>query len=661
MKSLKYSNLTTGVLCGLFAFIAPLQSIQASPPITPEKPIIELNKKTHSQYSSVNNTNLSDAKKGFIAKPTGQILDKNNNVIWDFDSFDFLNDKSSPNSVHPNLWQQAQLNNQIGLFKVSDGIWQLRGFDLSNITLIEGKTGWIVVDALTSKETATVAIAFARKHLGQKPISAIIFTHSHVDHFGGALGLLSPEEIKNKKIPIIAPSGFMEEATSENLMVGPAMGRRAGYMYGKNLDRNEYALVDNGLGKAVSFGQVGILQPTLLISKPKESMQIDGLNFDFFNVPHSEAPAELTFYLPDLKAYCGAEILSHTLHNLYTLRGAKVRDTLKWVDYLDQSLDHAEKAEIFFAQHHWPVWGNKNIQQFIITQRDAYKYIHDQSVRMINAGYTSSEIAEKLKLPEELDKNLNIHGYYGTVKHNARAIYQFYMGWFDANPANLDQLPPKELAEGYINLAGGEKNALKNAQQAYDQGNYRWASEVLKQIIYVNPNNTEAKNLQAKTFSQLGYSSEASTWRNFYLTGAKELQQGLPKTGVSSIMLLDMLEHTPIERFLESMSASLNAEKAKDENIVVHFIFSDLNEKYRIEVKNSVMHFKKVDAVSKDSSTNLTLTKPFFLKMMTGQAGGLDLLLSKDTKVEGSKLGLRSFFGLFDKATGVFPIVTRHN
>lgn len=615
-------------------------------------------KQNISTSSPLDNQGFSEVNKGFIAKPSGQIKDDQGNIVWDFDSFNFIQG-AAPNTVNPNLWRQASLNNHIGLFKVSEGIWQIRGFDLANITLIQGKKGWIVVDTLTSKETAAAAIKFARQYLGDQPISAIIFTHSHVDHFGGALGIVSEDEVQTQHIPIIAPAGFMHEATSENLLLGSAMGRRANYMYGRSLERNASALVDNGLGKALSTGNIGIIAPTIHITEPVQPMTVDGVKFIFYNNPQSEAPAELTFYLPEQKAFGGAEILTHTLHNLYTLRGAKVRDTLKWVGYLDESLDHAKDAEVFFAQHHWPVWGNQNIKTFITVQRDSYKFIHDQTVRMINAGMTGAEIADTLKLPPQLDAYLNVHGYYGTVKHNARAVYQFYIGWFDANPANLDALPDKQIAAGYVELAGGADQMIKAAQKAYDQGNYRWAAELLKQVLYYDQDIQSARELQGKVFLKMGYQAEASTWRNFYLTGAQELKTGTPEKGLSPTILLDMLKHTPIERFLESMAASLNADRAQDKHMIVELYFSDLKQYYRIEVNNAVMTFKAMQQPISDADVKLSLTKPFFLQLMTGQSGGVDLLLSKQTKIEGSRLVLKDFFALFDKAKGNFPIVTR--
>ena len=510
----------------------------------------------------------SDARKGFIAAPSGQIKDAQGKVIWDFDAFAFIQGDAPP-TVNPSLWRQATLNKQMGLFKVTEGIWQLRGFDLANMTLIQGKTGWIVVDALTAQETSAAALAFARKHLGPQQVSGLIFTHSHADHFGGALGVVSAEEVKARKLPIVAPSGFMEEATSENILMGPAMGRRAMYMYGSNLAKSPTGLVDNGLGKAVAFGKIGILQPNITVQTEKQDLLIDGVRFVFHNVPGSEAPSEFTFYLPDFKAFCGAEIMGHTLHNLYTLRGAKVRDATKWASYLNDSLKYVQNSEVVFNQHHWPVWGAANIQDFIVKQRDTYQFIHDQTVRQMNAGLNAAEIAENLRLPAALDEHLSVRGYYGTVRHNVKAVYQNYMGWFDAHPSNLDPLPALQASEKYVQLMGGVDKVVAAAQEAMGKAEYRWAAELLKHAVYVAPSHTQAKALLAQSFEKLGYAAESSAWRNFYLTGALELREGTPEKGMPREGMIDMLNQTPIERFLEAMAASLNAPKAEGKKMKI--------------------------------------------------------------------------------------------
>ena len=599
----------------------------------------------------------SDARKGFVAAPSGQIKDAQGKLIWDFDAFAFIQGDAPP-TVNPSLWRQATLNNQIGLFKVTEGIWQLRGFDLANMTLIQGKTGWIVVDALTAQETSTAAMAFARQHLGPQQVSGLIFTHSHADHFGGALGVISAEEAKARKVPIVAPSGFMEEATSENILMGPAMGRRSMYMYGSNLPKSPTGLVDNGLGKAVAFGKLGILQPNITVQAEKQALLIDGVRFVFHNVPGSEAPSEFTFYLPDFKAFCGAEIMGHTLHNLYTLRGAKVRDATKWAAYLNNSLRYVENSDVVFNQHHWPVWGAANIQDFIVKQRDTYQFIHDQTVRQMNAGLNAAEIAENLRLPPSLDEHLSVRGYYGTVRHNVKAVYQNYMGWFDAHPSNLDPLPALQASEKYVSLMGGVDKVVAAAQEAMGKAEYRWAAELLKHAVYVAPKNTQAKALLAQSFEKLGYSAESSAWRNFYLTGALELREGAPSKGMPRDGLIDMLSQTPIERFLEAMAASLNASKAEGQKLKINLVFSDTKQSFVLSLENSVLHHVQARS-DQSANATLTLTQPFFIKMVLDQAGAKDLLLSNQTKIEGSKIDLALFFSMLDKAPGNFSIVTR--
>jgi alkyl sulfatase BDS1-like metallo-beta-lactamase superfamily hydrolase len=578
-------------------------------------------------------------------------------VVWDYDAFAFVHG-DAPTTVNPSLWRQARLNNQIGLFEVTRGIWQLRGFDLANMTLIEGRTGWIVVDALTSRETAAAAMAFARRHLGERPVSALIFTHSHVDHFGGALGVISAEEAARRRVPIVAPAGFMEEATRENLLMGVAMARRSAYMYGDRLPRDATGLVDNGIGKAVAYGSVGILPPTVVIERAVEPLEIDGVGFVFHNVPGSEAPAEFVFAVPSLRAFCGADLMAHTLHNLYTLRGAKVRDALQWAKHLDASLAYAQGAEVVFTQHHWPVWGAERIAEYVTKQRDLYRYIHDQTVRNINAGLTAAEIAEVLTLPPSLDAYLSTRGYYGTVRHNVKGVYQHYMGWFDAHPAQLDPLPPLEAARRYVALAGGIDRMVGAARSAFDAGEFRWAAELLRHAVHAQPKHAEAAELLARTFEQLGYQAESAAWRNFYLTGALELRRGPPERGLGAALAQDMLRHAPIERFLEAMAASLNGPRAADSRHTINLVFTDLDETWVLRTEHGVLHFREQPAAPHAEAT-LRLTRAFFVRMMTGEAGALALLTSPETAIEGSRIALARFFGLFDRAPGAFPIVTR--
>ena len=600
---------------------------------------------------------FEDAKRGFIAKPTGKLLAADGSVLFDYDAYQFIKGQS-PDTVNPSLWRHARLNAEIGLFKVTDGIYQLRGFDVANITLIEGKTGWIVVDAMTSRESAAAAMAFARQHLGNKPVTALVFSHSHIDHFGGALGVLTPQEVAERKVPVIAPAGFMEEATSENVMVGTAMGRRSIYQFGRDLERSAKGNVDTGLGKNVVYGTFGILPPTQLITKPTEELTLDGVHFVFHNVPGAEAPAELTFFIPAKKAYGGAENLAQTMHNLLPVRGAKVRDALRWSEYMDQALEQTAGTEVYFGQHNWPIWGNAHIQDFIKAHRDVYKYTHDQTVRLINAGYTRNEIADKIKLPKSLEDHFGARGYYGDLRHNVRAVYQFYLGAYDGNPANLNPLPPQEAAKHYLEILGGADKAVAAAQTAYDKGDYRWAAELLNHAVFGDPSSKAAKELLAKTYDQMGYMSEAATWRNSYLTAAAELRNGPPAKGVSRAGFVEMLMQTPVERFLEAMAAGLDGPAADGKNLKVNLVLSDINESYVLWIENAVLHYKKA-APATDANATLTLTKSIFIKMMAGTAGVKDTLLSDDLKIDGSKIDLARFFGLIDKAPGTFAIVTK--
>ena len=598
---------------------------------------------------------FEDAKRGLIARPSGKIITSAGDVLIDFDDFKFVEGKSPP-TVNPSLWRHAILNAQIGLFKVTEGIYQLRGFDIANMTLIEGSTGWIVVDTLNCRETAAAAIAFARKHLGDKPVSAIVITHSHIDHFGGVLGVISPQEVAERKIPVIVPDGFLEEATSENVMVGPAMGRRSYYQFGKNLERSAKGMVDTGLGKAVAYGNFGILPPNRIISQPKEDMVIDGVRFIFYNVPQTEAPAEMTFRLPDKKAYCGAEILQHTMHNLLPVRGAKARNSLRWANDLDQALEQAANDEVFFAQHNWPIWGRARIAELITKHRDVYKYTHDQTIRLINVGHTPREIADMIKLPNSLETYLASRGYYGDLRHNVKAVYQFYMGFYDGNPANLNPLPPEESAKRYLELIGADK-AVTAAQVAFDKGDYRWTAELLNHIVFAQPDNKSAVDLLARTYDQMGYMAEAATWRNSYLTAAAELRNGPPKKGIDRSYFIDMIRQTPVERFLDAMAAGLNGPAAENKNLKINLVISDTKESFVLWIENAVLHHKKAEPAVNANAT-LTLTKEIFVKMMAGTAGMKDTLMSDDLKITGSVIDLVRFFTLIDKAPGTFAIVT---
>jgi alkyl sulfatase BDS1-like metallo-beta-lactamase superfamily hydrolase len=599
---------------------------------------------------------FEDAKRGLIASdPNLRVSGANGGPIWDMVAYQFI-DGDAPPSVNPSLWRQAKLNNTHGLFEVTKGVYQLRGYDLANMTLIEGQSGWIVVDPLTAEETARAAISFAREHLGDKPVSAIIFTHSHVDHFGGVLGIVSAEEASERQIPVVAPEGFVEEATSENVIAGVTMGRRSLFMFGPRLPRGERGHVGSGLGKGPAYGTYGILQPTEIIRTTPTELTIDGVELVFQNAPGSEAPSELTFYLPDHKTFCGAEVVSHNMHNLYTLRGAKVRDALKWAGYIDEVIELFGEAEVYFGSHHWPIWGNDRIVDFLEKQRDTYKYIHDQTLRLALQGYTPREIAERIELPPTLAESFPNRGYYGTVKHNAKAVYQRYFGWYDGNPANLDPLPPAEAGARYVELAGGAANLIQNAKNAYDAGEYRWAAEVLNHLVFADPSNEEAKELLAEVYDQLGYQAESGPWRDVYLNGAFELRHGGPGIGFDPATAMGMLKHAPLERFFDAMAARLNAEKAEGKEMIVNLVFTDVDKSYVLELKNSVLrHYTREP--HPDANVTLEITKDLYLRILAGKAGLKDTLLGDDLEIDGSRLDLVSFFRLMDKPRGTFNVV----
>jgi alkyl sulfatase BDS1-like metallo-beta-lactamase superfamily hydrolase len=540
---------------------------------------------------------------------------------------------------------------------VAPGIHQVRGYDLSNLTLIDGATGWIVVDTLTSRETAAAAMALARRHLGDKPVVAVIFTHNHIDHFAGVDAVLPADPAARAAVRVIAPRGFLEEATSENVLAGTAMSRRASYMYGMALARDARGHVDTGLGKQPGQGTVGIAAPTELIDHTPQELTVDGVRFVFQYVPESEAPAELAFYLPDEHAYCSAEIVTHTLHNVYTLRGAKVRDALRWSDYLDDALHRFGDAEVIFASHHWPVWSNARVRALLASQRDMYRYLHDQTLRLANEGAGPREIAETLELPRSLRTPFANRGYYGTVQHNAKAVYQRYFGWYDGNPANLNPLPPAEAGRRYVEAMGGAAAVLEKARTAADAGDYRWAATLLDHLVFAEPKNEAAHALLAQVYDQLGYQAESGPWRDEYLTAALELRRGVQSKPLDLTSTTDLLRHLPPDLFLSSLATRLNGPRAEGKRIVVNLTFTDLNENYVLTVENAVLHHEQAEPAA-DAVATVRLTREMLIRLVTGQAGLRELVFSNDLNVDGSRVQLLGFLSLLDRPKGNFPIVT---
>jgi alkyl sulfatase BDS1-like metallo-beta-lactamase superfamily hydrolase len=598
---------------------------------------------------------FTDVRRGLVAGEGDVVITAaDGRVVWDTRRYGFVAG-DAPASVNPSLWRQAKLNDVHGLFEVAPGIHQVRGYDLANLSIIDGKTGWILVDPLGSAETSAAAIALARKALGEKPIVAVVFTHSHVDHFGGVAGVL-PDDAVRASTRIVAPKGFIEEATSENVLAGLAMGRRATFMYGTNLDRSPRGHVDTGLGKEPSLGRLSIAVPTDLVDHTPQAMEIDGVRFVFQYAPASEAPAELTFYLPDAKAWCGAEIVSHTMHNLYTLRGAKVRDALRWSGYIDEALDLFGDADVVFISHHWPVWGNDRVRTFLAQQRDAYRYVHDQTLRLANAGATPNEIAEQIELPASLRTVFPLRDYYGTVRHNAKAVYQNYFGWYDGNPAHLNPLPPEDAAPRYVEAMGGATAVRERARAAFDAGDYRWAAMLLDHLVFAEPNDTEARTLLAGVYDQLGYEAESGPWRDAYLTGALELRRGVQSGGPDATTIADLLLHLPLDVFFASLAARLDGPSAEGKTTRINMVFTDTNESWVLWLENSVLHAKRRDADPAAAAT-VKLTRPMLVRLVTNQVGLSEIVTSNDLAVDGSRLELIGFLRLLDRPGKPFAIV----
>ncbi|MDF3829321.1 MULTISPECIES: alkyl/aryl-sulfatase [unclassified Pseudocitrobacter] len=591
---------------------------------------------------------FDDAQRGFIAPllNDGELKTPDGKVYYRALDYQFDINAPAPDTINPSLWRQSQVNGISGLFKVTDRMYQVRSQDISNITFIEGDTGIIVIDPLVTPNSAKASLDLYYKHRPQKPIVAVIYTHSHTDHYGGVKGIVSEADVKAGKVQIIAPEGFMEEAISENVLAGNIMSRRALYSYGLLLPHNAQGNIGNGLGVTLATGDPSIIAPTRSITKTGQKLNIDGLDFEFLMAPGSEAPSEMHLYIPALKALCTAENSTHTLHNFYTLRGAKTRDTAKWTDYLNETLDKwGSQAEVLFMPHTWPVWGNQHINDYIGKYRDTIKYIHDQTLHLANQGYTMNEIGNMIHLPETLDKNWASRGYYGSVSHNARAVYNFYLGYYDGNPANLNPYGQVDMGKRYVKALGGSAHAINLAREAYNQGDYRWASELLKQVIAADPGDQVAKNLQADTFEQLGYQAESATWRGFYLTGAKELREGVHKFSHASTASSDTIKGMTVEMLLDYLAVRLDSEKAAGKSISLNFNLSG-NDNLNLSLDNSVLNYRKALQTKADAS--FYMSRSDLHDVLVGQAKMVDLIKAKKVKVIGNANKLNEIISCMD-------------
>lgn len=594
------------------------------------------------------------ADRGFIAALSPCVIRAaDGRIVWDNDAYAFL-DGPAPTSVHPSLWRQSTLAAKQGLYEVVPGIYQVRGLDISNVTFVETDNGIIVIDPLISTEVAAAATALYREHRGgARPVVAVIYTHSHVDHFGGVLGVTSQADVDAGTVAVLAPEGFIEHAVSENVYAGPAMTRRATYMYGTLLPRGPMGQVGCGLGQAPSTGEVAVIVPTVDIATTGETHTIDGVEIEFQMAPGTEAPAEMHFYFPRFRALCMAENATHNLHNLLTLRGAVVRDPHAWSGYLTEAIDaFADRADVVFASHHWPTWGRDSIVEFLSLQRDLYAYLHDQTLRLLNQGYTGVEIAEMFQMPPALERAWHTHGYYGSVSHNVKAVYQRYMGWFDGNPARLWPHPPEALAPRYVEAMGGIDRVVDLSQKAFDSGDYRWAATLLDHAVFTDSAHAGARALYSDTLEQLAYGAENATWRNFFLSGAMELRDGNVGTATTTTSSSMLTQLTP-EQIFDSLSIRVNGPRSWDLDVAVDVTLADTAVNYRLALRNGVLVHRK--AAPDPATASVTVKLPGKIRLLSLATGDF---ASAGLELSGDRGALQALVDVLDGPDPRFNIVT---
>ena len=601
---------------------------------------------------------FDEASRGFLGTlPHASVANPQGRVVWSLEPYGFLSDASAPDTVDPSLWRQSRLNMNHGLFEVVPGVYQVRGLDIANMTLVESDRGVIVVDTLTSIEGARAAMALYFEHRGTRPVVAVIFTHTHTDHWGGARGVLDDATLANGSVPIIAPNLFMEHAVSENIIAGPAMLRRAQYQFGPFLAKGVRGQVDCGLGKSMAAGSVSLLRPTDLIMATGDRRSIDGVEFEFQMAPNSEAPAEMHFFIPRYKLLNLAENCTHNFHNLLPFRGADVRDALAWSKYLGEALQlWGGKAEAMCGQHHWPVWGQERIDTMIRQQRDLYKFAHDQTIRLMNHGLTASEIAETIRLPASLDGAWHARGYYGHIRHNVKAIYQKYLGWYDANPVNLDSLPPVESGKKYVEYMGGAEAILKRASMDFAKGEFRFVAQAVSHLVFAEPDNQAARALLADTLEQLGYGAESATWRNAYLFGAQELRQGMPKAPPRPPMPRETLAALRTEQLWDVLGVRLNGPKAEGKHLVLNWSFTDNGESFALTLENCALTYV-AGALAATADAGFSLARGTLDEVIAKQTTFPEAVAAGKIKFTGNPMRLGELMALMDEFPRMFEIV----
>jgi len=607
----------------------------------PSRFTIELQKGVRATLPFEDKRDFEEAKRGFIAAPSyKQIMAEAGNVAWDMESYEWLLQDKNFDTIHPSLQRQAILNMAYGLYEVLPGkIYQVRGYDLANISFIKSKTGWIVFDPLTAKETAAAALKFINEKVGKRPVVAVVYSHSHGDHFGGVRGVVDEKDVKSGKVKVIAPVGFMQHAVAENVYAGNAMTRRMFYQYGVLLPRSPYGHVDQSIGKNTAAGNLGLIPPNVIIKKDFETLTVDGVKMEFQNTPGTEAPAEMNTWFPDMKAFWAAENITGTVHNIYTLRGAAVRDALKWSKNINESLyRYGATAEVMFASHSWPRWGNDRIQEIMRAQRDVYANLNNQVLFLANQGVTINEIQNVYKLPKSLEQNWAAHSYHGSEAHNSRAVVNKYLGYWDANPATLTPLSPRDSAPLYVEMMGGAKKIIAKGKKLYSQGKYLHAVEILNKLVFAEPKNQEAKDLLADVYEQIGYQKESPSVRNSFLAGAYELRNGIPKGASPKSSGPDMIKAMSTDLWLDFLGIRLDGSKVEGKHFVMNLITPDNGEKYIVELSNSTLTNIKGQQAKKADLT-ITINRSDLETVMMGTATLDEQIKNGKAKLVGNREG----------------------
>ena len=603
---------------------------------------------------------FDEAARGLIAPlpDGGKVVGTDGGPVWDLSRFDFIEEGAeAPDTVNPSLWRQMQLVVQGGLYEVVPGLYQVRTLDLSNITFVEGDDGLIVFDPLISTETAQAALELYYRHRPRKPVVALVFSHSHVDHYGGVRGIVEEDDVRAGKVKIVAPEGFLEAAVAENVLAGNVMSRRSSYMYGNLLPADPKGQVGAGLGVSTSAGTIGLIPPTDHVTETGQRMTIAGLDFEFMLAPDSEAPAEMHWFIDQFAAVTAAENCCHTLHNTYSIRGTKIRDPLAWSKYLEQTIElWGDRAEVMYGMHHWPAWGRERVLELLGMARDGYRFINDETLRLANRGYTPSEVAEHVEFPPKLGRHWAMRGYYGTLNHNVKATYVNYLGWFDGNPANLHTLPPVDAAKRYVEFMGGAEASLDKARGAYELGDYRWVAEVVNHVVFADPDNQDARQLQAAALEQLGYQAESGPWRNFYLSAAQELRDGVRELPTPNTASPDSVRAMSTELFLDYLAVRLNGSKAGDRAMTLGLALPDIGESWTLMVRNGALSHRAREADHADA--RVTIARSDLNDVILGTTPLADQIADGRAKLDGDEQLLHDFVALLDDFEFWFNIVT---